>query len=332
MQKMTPTAVTIAGTDPGEIKLDLQIKKVLACKPILSMILKEVVKECRDLTLEQMMDCIEGNPQIEKVPMDPGWSNTIFGQSEEDFQNGEGLIIYDIRTYIRIPGRKEPEAVKILIDLEAQKEEKPGYDIPLRALFYCCRMISAQLNQEFTTRTDDPVKYGNLKKVYSIWICSHTAQVRANSIERYHISREMMYGHNEDHPRYDIMEAIIINISKIHNKGENKNVLVSMLTDLLNEDLDKKSKLKALEKYGIPMTVEIEEEVDRMCTYTTYVAKTSEERGEKRGEKRGERRGEAKFGHLMQVLFDKGLIEDARKASVDETVRKELYRKYNIID
>ena len=94
-----------------------------------------------------------------------------------------------------------------------------------------------------------------------------------------------MYGHNEDHPRYDIMEAIIINISKIHNKGENKNVLVSMLTDLLNEDLDKKSKLKALEKYGIPMTVEIEEEVDRMCTYTTYVAKTSEERGEKRGEK-----------------------------------------------
>lgn len=95
----------------------------------------------------------------------------------------------------------------------------------------------------------------------------------------------MMYGHNEDHPRYDIMEAIIINISKIHNKGENKNVLVSMLTDLLNEDLDKRSKLKALEEYGIPMTVEIKEEVDCMCTYTAYVAKTSGERGEKRGEK-----------------------------------------------
>lgn len=61
-----------------------------------------------------------------------------------------------------------------------------------------------------------------------------------------------------------------------------------------------------------------------MCTYTTYVAKTSEEQGEKRGEE--------KLCHLMQVLFDKGLIKDARKASADETVRKELYRKYNIID
>ena len=182
------------------------------------------------------------------------------------------------------------------------------------------RRISSQLNREFTTRTDDPVKYGNIKKVYSIWICSHTAQIRANSIERYHISREMLYGSNKDHPRYDIMEAIIINISKTHNKGKDQNVLVAMLTDLLNEDLDKESKLKALETYGIPMTAEVKEEVECMCTYTTYVARTSEERGE------------AKLSHLMQILFDKGLIDEARKASVDEAARKELYRKYNIID
>lgn len=320
MQKMTPTAVTITGTDPREIKLDRQIKKVLACKPILSMILKYTVQECHDMTLEQVMACIEGETRIEMVPVEPGWSNRICGQSEEDYENGEGLIIYDIRTYISIPGRKKSEMIKILIDLEAQKEEKPGYDISLRALFYCCRMIFSQLNQEFTTRTDDPVKYGNIKKVYSIFICSHTAQIRANSIERYHISREMLYGHNKDHPRYDIMEAIIINISKAHNKGVNKNALVSMLTDLLNEGLDKKSKLVSLEECGIPMTIEVEEEVGRMCTYTTYVVKTSE------------KRGETKLGHLMQVLFDKGLIEEAKKASADEAVRKELYRKYNITD
>ena len=34
--------------------------------------------------------------------------------------------------------------IKLLVNVEAQNDDKPGYDISLRALFYCCRMISAQ--------------------------------------------------------------------------------------------------------------------------------------------------------------------------------------------
>ena len=66
--------------------------------------------------------------------------------------------------------------------MEEQNEDKTGYDISMRTLFYCCRMISSQQGVEFSTDAEDPVKYGNIKKVYSIWICAETAEKRANSI------------------------------------------------------------------------------------------------------------------------------------------------------
>lgn len=238
MKQKTYTAKVIESIDQSMIKLDHQVKKVLACRPILARILKGVVEECHELSIEDVECCIEGEIYIEKIPVEPGLTNSIIGQAVEDFQNQEGLIIYDIRTYLRLPTKNTPEQVKIIINIEAQKDDKPGYDLSLRALFYCCRMISAQLGQEFSTSTDDPVKYGNIKKVYSIFICSNAAQIRANSIEQYRIIKEMLHGRNSDDLRYDIMRAIIINISKTHNTEGNDNELIAMLTDLLNEDME----------------------------------------------------------------------------------------------
>lgn len=43
--------------------------------------------------------------------------------------NGEGKVTFDIRTFIRIPMSDDSVGVKILVDLEAQKEESPRYDI-----------------------------------------------------------------------------------------------------------------------------------------------------------------------------------------------------------
>lgn len=44
MRKITKTGGVIITTSPNEIKLDHQIKKVLACKPILSRILQKRAK------------------------------------------------------------------------------------------------------------------------------------------------------------------------------------------------------------------------------------------------------------------------------------------------
>lgn len=329
MEQMTQTGLVVASTKKGEMDLDLALKRVLACKPILARILKGVVEECSGMDAEEVEACIEGEVSVDRVLLGPGLTNSIIGEAQEDYQNGEGMVRYDIRTFLKVPSVSWADRIKILIDLEAQKDDKPGYDIPLRALFYCCRMVSAQLGQEFTLHKDDPVKYGNLKKVYSIFICSGTAQIRANSIEKYRIAREMLYGANPDNPRYDLMNAVVINISRTRNTGENANALIALLTDLLNESMDTERKLRVLqEQHGIPMTEEIEEEVREMCTYTASVL----EQGKELGIAMGEASGEARLARLIKVLIDENKYEEINRATVSEKDRKELYRQYGIVD
>ena len=284
-REFTEAAKRINSIESDEIKLDRQIKKVLACKPILSRILKEVVEECRELSYEEIERCIEGEVLIERVDVEYSNLDVIRGEQQEDYVEGEGKIIYDIRTSLLLPGAKNTEFVKILVNIEAQKEDTPGYDLPLRGVFYCSRMISAQLGTEFTNNADDPVKYGNLKKVYSIWISTNTAQCRANVIEKYRLNRQVMVGRTTDNPRYDLISVIIINISSNHNTEDTDNELIIMLTDLLNEDIEAKEKIKIMEeKHGIPMTREVEREVMGMTTYTAAIKSDSRAEGYKLGE------------------------------------------------
>lgn len=282
---LSHTGQTIIHMDQTEVLLDKQIKKLLACKPILACILQETVQECSLMSLEEIEQCIEGVPVIEKIPVFPQ-NEIIEGRAEEDFLEGEGLVRYDIRTTLLLPGKNGSEQIKILIDVEAQKEDKPGYDVTLRALFYCCRMVSSQLGKEFSNQPDDPVKYGNIKKVYSIWICSNTAQTRANSVDRYAIDKTHLIGENKDELRYDIVNAIIVNIGNKHDAGDSDSRMIGVLNNLFNENMDAEEKLRVLNAYGIKVTREVEMEVYHMCTYTAELKKQffSEGRAEGRAE------------------------------------------------
>jgi hypothetical protein len=114
------------------------VKNVLAYKPLLARIFKEVVQECRGLDVGEVESCIEGEVLVGKVYVDSGLTNAgerIDGLGTEAYLNEEGLDRYDIRTYLRLRGKQKAEHVKLLINVEAQNEDKPGYDIPLRALF-----------------------------------------------------------------------------------------------------------------------------------------------------------------------------------------------------
>ncbi len=290
MEELTGLGKAILTTEKTRIKLDKSVKNILAYKPLLARIFKEVVSECANMTFEEIEDCIEGEVKISSEYVDGGISNVgerITGQDTESFISGEGFDRFDIKTCLRIP-QKEKEHIKLIINVEAQNEDKPGYDIPLRALFYCCMMISAQQGVEFTTDSDDPVKYGNIKKVYSIWLCTETAQKRANSIEKYIINRSFLVGHNSDYPRYDILNAIIINISAKHETENTDNELIKMLTDLFNDEMDGAGKIKRLKDcYGLRLTREVEEEVSTMCSYAVAMENKGREEGREEGRKEG---------------------------------------------
>ena len=315
----------IVATDPDKIRLDQAVKSILAYKPLLARIFKEVVSECHDMDVDQIEACIEGDVLISKVYVESGISNAgerIDGLGTEAYLNGEGLDRYDIRTYLRLPGKPGAERVKILVNVEAQNDDRPGYDISLRALFYCCRMISAQQGVEFSTDADDPVKYGNIKKVYSIWICMGTAQKRANSIEKYALSRSMLAGSNDDNPRYDIMNAIIINISGRHDASGTDNKLIRMLTDLFDERIDGAGKVERLRGHGLRLTKKIESEVSDMCTYATAMENKGIEKGIEKG-----------LGALVQSLKDyvkdfDSLYRAVTRNEVYKDVSREAVLKY----
>ena len=291
-ENLTDLGKQIIATDQIRIKLDKVVKNIFAYKPLLARIFKEVVVECKDMSYAMIERCIEGRVQISKVRVNSGLSNVgerIEGLSTENIINDEGVDYYDIRTYLLIPD--DHKMIKLLINVEIQNDENPGYDISLRALFYCCRMISAQQSVEFTTDKDDKVKYGNIKKVYSIWICSESAQKRANTIESYRLNREFLLGKNNDNPRYDILNATIIYLSKTHEVGDTENKMIRMLTDLLDERIEGKDKIDRLREYDLPVTKKIEKEIGEMCTYATAIENKGYKKGKIEGEKKGMKKG-----------------------------------------
>ena len=162
MEQLTELGKTVKAIDSIKIKLDMTVKKVLAYKPLLARIFKEVVSECKTLSVEQIEACIEGEVHISDVLVDdvPVKTERIAGLNNEASKYGADYITYDLLTYLKIPQEGKTEYLKLLVNIESQNEDKPGYDIPLRALFYCARMISSQQGVEFTTHADDKVKYG----------------------------------------------------------------------------------------------------------------------------------------------------------------------------
>lgn len=306
-----------------QIKLDGHIKNVLAYKPVLARIFKETISECKDMQLEEIESCIEGDVLIEVVGLNPGTSNIskIEGKSQEDFVKDEGKVTFDLRTVLRIPSIERGITVKLLVDVEAQKEDTPGYEISERAIFYCCRMISSQLSTEFTNSSADKVKYGNLKKVYSIWICTETSQIRANTIERYNIQRQVFPKKEEKfEPRYNLMEAIIVNISQNHDTEYSENELINFLTDLFNEELDSDKKISLLKnKYNLPTTTWFEREVADMTAYSAGL------------ERKGIEKGIDKLSKLIQWLIEQGRNDDVKKVTakdVNPAYREELFEEY----
>ena len=166
------------------IQYDKSIKKVLANKPILARILKFTVHELSRLSLQQIESCIDGNSvMLGQTFVDPGLTNPkIVNKQLEDDISGEGRIVYDLRFEVNLP---DGENTKIIINIEAQRKSNPGYSIVNRGIFYIARLLSAQLNTEFTNNGSDSAQYDNMKKVYSIWICMDCPEDKKDSIVSY---------------------------------------------------------------------------------------------------------------------------------------------------
>ena len=262
-----------------KIQYDEHVRQILKDKGILAYILKYAVKEFKDYSIDDAKAAIDGEPEVAIRSVRPEAVSTLENESKIP---GEGKMYFDILFYaVTNDGYRQ----KMYINIEAQKSFYPGYDLVTRGIVYPARLISQQMDVEYTADN-----YNGVKKVYSVWICmnapekKHSYKKVADSIVEYSIKPTILYPHNATDDeiatgRYDLMSTVFINLNS-QNTINSKNVLISMLSTLLSDKIKVDEKKQKLEKeYGIKMSKELESEVSSMCNLSEAI----EERGIERG-------------------------------------------------
>ena len=77
----------------------------------------------------------------------------------------------------------------------------------------------------------------------------------------------------------DKMCAVVIRLRKNNSIGESKDILISMLEELLSNKDKEEKKQNLIIKYGMKMTTQMERRLNIMCNYSDIV----EERGIEKG-------------------------------------------------
>ena len=207
---------------------------------------------------------------------------------------GEGSIYYDIRFCASVPGNGE--RIRLIINVEAQKDYYPGYQIPTRGVFYCARMISSQMGTEFVN-----------------------AEYRMEK-------RDIIPGFPDIKSAYDKLSVIVIGLC---DREKTSNELTGMLNVLLSPDIPAQDKKRQLaEKYDMKMEDGLGKEVDLMCNLSGYVEKKGMERGIEQGIGQG-------LEALVQTLkpvydFEKlyeAVVENPIYAHVTREEVRRLYEK-----
>ena len=324
MKKQTHLSNAVEITE-GDPKLDQAVKELLADKQVLARILKRTVVEFKDVEIPEIMDAIEGKPEVEKVSIVPGLTNLpkstdkIEGGNTESVILGENAYTFDVKFHAWAPSNKKDLlefGIKIILDLEAQREYYLGYDIVIRGIYYASRLISSQYGVEFTGEG-----YGEIKKVYSIWICMEPPKYGTNSIINFKMEPEVLYGkfpvEKVLQMKYDLIDVVMVFISA--PEDVDKDDLCGMLEVLLDKELGKEEKLNRLEAdYQMKKTVELESEVTKMCDYSVGIAKENFAKGEIKGIEKGIEKGQNLLVKAIRLLREGKNDEYILKEGIDE--------------
>ena len=305
----------ISQNSDHKVLYDAVCRRLLSEKVILAWILKHCLEEFRNYTIEEIAwKYIDNQLQISAVPVHPPIfqqesSPLIWGIAGEDVTPAEGRVAYDIRFKASVPISGRP--AQFIINVEAQNDFYPGYPLIKRGIYYCGRMISSQYGREFVRS-----HYENIKKVYSIWICTNPPKKRRNSITRYCIAEENLVGTAQENPRnYNLMTAVIICLGQPFSR-QIPDVL-KLLNVLLAENIPPEEKYHILSsEFSIEITSQLKKEVSLMCNLSEGIERKGIRKGMKRGMRRGRRLG--KIQGAISVYHDFHLPEQKILQNLEE--------------
>ncbi len=211
MKRETEIDIAAAGTIGS--KYDEACKRLFQNREIIAPILKEVVPEYKNSTVEEIIRYIDAD-SIQDIPVDD--IPARFGQLSTELESvSDKLIRYDTHFKALNPVlSSENLCIHLHIDLEVQNQyqtSNPSYPMIKRGIYYAAREISYQLGT-LTELTN----YGDIQKVYSIWICNEKIPVRLqNTVTMYSIQKSDLIGMADEAVEdYDLMNVIMIRRGK----------------------------------------------------------------------------------------------------------------------
>ena len=290
-------------------KSDLACKKILASREVLAYILKGVVPEYVDSSLEEIeKNYIEPDIIFQRslvVPGLTGQKEYIEGMQQEDGIVGEATIFFDVKFKALLPGAQRRKAQLCLyFDIEAQNKYRPGYPLEKRGIYYLSRLISSQIQ----TVSED-TNYNVLQKTYSIWIClgNDIPKRERQSITRYAFQKQDIYGCSGDKKAdYDLMSLIIIRLGE----GPAEEKTLGMLQTLFLGEMSSGERLRKLkEDYQLKISRETAKEVEAVYTYTDMMEERIEKRVKKRVKEQVEKKSKGAGGEKSKETGGETSVE-----------------------
>lgn len=255
---------------------DACAKLILSHKSILSRIVKDTIPEYKDMDPDEIAKCIEGTPFVSNVRIEPGLtnpsiSNVISGINVENAVPGEGDNTFDIMFYLRTPDG----LTQIIVNIEAQRRKKPGYPLGNRIIYYGCRQVSSQKEREFVHSN-----YGDIKKVYSIWLCFNLDQDCMNLV---HLVNDPVLGDHQWDIDLGLLSFVLVGLKKENADTDYKELntkLHQMLRIVFAMELSSDERMELLEKkVEIPRDADLEKEMDYMCNLSYDIEEKGYENG-----------------------------------------------------
>ena len=265
MDNYTATVInqSIINNDSKSVKLDETCKVLLSDTQILAHILKYVVDELRDFTIEEIQEIIPAN--INHEPVYPG-NRVVKINSNESIIPGEGLLRFDVHFELDVPRRNKQKACKLQINIEAQNSIYNTYEIVTRGIAYTSRLISKQ----FKTVIDGD-NYQKMQKTYSIWLMPQAPLKYDGTIRIYSLQEKVESGIPlKEKEAYDKIKIATIYTSSKHEisqKYEQNDELLRVVMLLFGMSGRSVQEIRGIleKEYGFKMSEELKKGVENMC-------------------------------------------------------------------
>ena len=274
---------------------DALIKKIFSNREVLAWLLVNFIDEYKGCTVQEIMETYLPKATLtfgqeavhagEVLPENVPLSNT------EDKELLEGMVSFDVLLMLPVPQRPEGR-IGVVIDVEVQKNDSPGYPIESRMVYYLCRMVSKQRGLTFKGSN-----YGDIIKCYSLWFCPELKAGESPSIDCFFLAAKRIYGKGSvaaAKADYDLMEGYVCRFN--NDPSQPANEVIRYLQLLLTNIAAPMERLNELhEKYGLSKTREAED----MCNYSQYLEEKGVIKGLEQGREEG--REEEKIAFLEKL-------------------------------